>query len=112
MRAFPRLSDFYSKWKMRLEDAGVNFMLETQAVSVKRQKKGVTITIQLVKNSNTLHEGEILGSLSQMEFDDVIFACDADTALKILGDSSTFLERKILGNVKVCENLLTHSDSV
>lgn len=103
MRAFPCLQEFYEEWKKHLQTAGVRFMLEIQAISVKRRQEGIILTVQSVKNSNTLHEGEVLGEPAQLEFDDVVFACDADTALKILGDSATFLERRVLGNVKVCE---------
>lgn len=109
MRAFPRLSEVYSTWKSRLENIGVRFMLEIQATSIKRRKDGVILTVQSVKNSNTLHEGEELGDVSQLKFDEVIFACDADTALKVLGESATFMERKILGNVKVCSSVYHHT---
>ncbi|KAG8848998.1 hypothetical protein FRB91_010324 [Serendipita sp. 411] len=111
MRAFPKLSDVYAEWKTRLEDSGVTFALETQVLSVERNKSGVTILTQNVKNSNTLHEGEILGDNLEMHFDEIILACDADTALKILGKDATFLERKVLGNVKYLYDVsITHSD--
>ena len=32
------------------------------------------------------------------EFDEIVFACDAETALKLLGkEQATFTERKVLG---------------
>ena len=34
------------------------------------------------------------------EFDQIVFACDAETALKLLGkDQATFIERKVLGRL-------------
>ncbi|KIM34211.1 hypothetical protein M408DRAFT_325676 [Serendipita vermifera MAFF 305830] len=111
MRAFPRLSEVYSTWKDRLQSAGVKFLLETQVVSVHREHDGVTVTTQSVKNSNILHEGEILGTTQELRFDEIIFACDADTALKVLGNEATFMERKVLGNVKYLYDVsVTHCD--
>ena len=75
-------------------------MLENQVTSVKRARDKVTVTIQSVKNANTLHEGETLGPEIDMEFDEIVFACDADTALTILGTQATMMEKKVLGNVK------------
>lgn len=111
MRAFPRLSEVYSTWQTRLTDAGVSIMLETQATAVKRAKDKVTVTIQSVKNANTLREGEILGPETEMEFDEIVFACDADTALTILGTNATVMEKKVLGNVKYLYDVsVTHCD--
>jgi len=32
------------------------------------------------------------------EFDEIVFACDAETALRLLGDDqASFIERKVLG---------------
>ena len=76
-------------------------MMETQVVSVHRKPDGVVVTVQSVKNFNTLHDGEILGETQDLCFDEIIFGCDADTTLKILGQEATFMERKALGNVKV-----------
>jgi predicted NAD/FAD-binding protein len=101
MKAFPRLSEVYTTWKDRLQTKGVEFLLETQAVSVVRKKAGVTVSVQAVQNSNTLHENETLGDTRQLDFDEIIMACDADTALKILGTEATFMEKRVLGNVKV-----------
>jgi hypothetical protein len=87
----------------RLQGLGVNFMLETQVVHVHRGKNSVKVGIQSVKNANTLHEDEIGGDIREQEFDEIIFACDADTALTILGKQATSLERQILSKVKVRE---------
>ncbi|CAG8666719.1 9379_t:CDS:2 [Acaulospora colombiana] len=101
MKAFPRLSEVYTTWKNRLQAKGVEFLLETQAISVLRRRDGVTLSVQSVKNSNTLHENETLGEIRQLQFDEMILACDANTALKILGTEATFMEKRVLGNVKV-----------
>lgn len=47
--------------------------------------------------------------LSQ-RFDDVVFACDAETVLKVL-EKPSFLEQRILGNVKYFNDItITHED--
>lgn len=44
-------------------------------------------------------------------FDDIIFACDAETVLRVLGRASSFLERAVLGNVTYFDDVtLTHTD--
>lgn len=106
MRAFPRLSQFYQSWMKRLQSSGVEFMLKNQAVEVHRGKDSIKIAVQTIENANTLHEGEATGEIRELEFDEIIFACDAHTALTILGDQATFLERKVLGNVKVGKSLV------
>ena len=40
------------------------------------------------------------------EFDELIMAADADSTLKILGENASWLERKILGNVKVSTRMV------
>ena len=45
------------------------------------------------------------------EFDDIIFACDAETVLKTLVNP-TWLERRLIGNVKYYDDFaITHEDS-
>ncbi|PVG03214.1 FAD/NAD(P)-binding domain-containing protein [Serendipita vermifera] len=111
MKAFPRLSEVYTTWKERLQAKGVEFLLETQAISVIRKKDGVTLSVQDVKNSNTLHENESMGEIRQLQFDEMILACDADTALKILGTGATSMEQRVLGNVKYLYDVsVTHCD--
>ncbi|CAF0908811.1 unnamed protein product [Brachionus calyciflorus] len=48
----------------------------------------------------------------QEEFDELIFACDAETCLKLLGkNGASFMERKVLGNVKYYNDItVTHED--
>lgn len=44
-------------------------------------------------------------------FDEIVFACDADTALKILGKCATWRERNVLGSVKYLNDVtITHND--
>lgn len=45
------------------------------------------------------------------DFDEVIMAIDADTALTILGKEASWMERQVLGRVKYLYDVtITHSD--
>jgi hypothetical protein len=48
----------------------------------------------------------------EVEYDEIVFACDAETTLKLIGpNEATFLERKVLGNVKYFNDVtVTHTD--
>ena len=44
-------------------------------------------------------------------FDQIILAIDADSCLKLLGKNATFMEKRVLGNVKYLYDVtITHSD--
>lgn len=46
-----------------------------------------------------------------VEFDDVVFACGAEEALRMLGPKASWLERRLLRNVKYYNDLIvTHCD--
>ncbi|TIB17948.1 hypothetical protein E3P92_00940 [Wallemia ichthyophaga] len=99
MKAFPELSRIYGKWKSKIQSNGnVKILASNQVNSIERGTKeaknaGGNIRASLTDLKNSHHRFE--------SFDQVIFACDADSALKILdaGSGSTWRERKILGNV-------------
>lgn len=95
MKAFPELARVYGSWRSRIESAG-NVSIHTP--------REVTAIERGTKKARE-QGGYILATFddgaSSEAFDDVIFACDADSVLKILGNGSgpTWKERKILGNV-------------
>ena len=46
------------------------------------------------------------------DFDDVVFACGAEAALRALGPGASWLERRLLRNVKYFNDLIvTHTDA-
>lgn len=49
----------------------------------------------------------------ESEYDEIVFACDAETCLKILGnESASFWERRVLGNVSYFNDVtITHEDT-
>ena len=101
MRAFPCLSAVYGAWAARLRSAGVEILLQHEATLVKRTKDSVTVQWQLVDHVDEEGGSHGIGGAGEADFDEVVFCCDADTCLKLLGKSATWMERKVLGNVKV-----------
>lgn len=50
-------------------------------------------------------------SLTRDTFDELILACDADTALKLLGHEASWMERRVLGSVEYLYDVtITHDD--
>lgn len=102
MRAFPKLSSVYNAWKQELERAGnVTINLDTEVTKLERRAK-VKLWCRPTQGTNNDQEVINPGKEAHVEFDELIMATDADAALRILGEDASWLERKILGNVKVC----------
>ena len=101
MRAFPCLSAVYSAWAARLRSAGVEVLLQHEVTLVKRTKDNVTLQWRLIDHVDEEGASRGIGDAGEADFDEVVFCCDADTCLKLLGESATWMERKVLGNVKV-----------
>lgn len=101
MRAFPCLSAVYSAWAARLRSAGVEILLQHEVTLVKRTKDNVTLQWRLIDHVDEEGVSRGIGDAGEANFDEVVFCCDADTCLKLLGESATWMERKVLGNVKV-----------
>lgn len=92
MFAFPKLVNMY---KTIMDNCGVKFHGNRSVSEVRRSSGKVTVKDQSGKVE---------------EFDEIIFACDAETALKVLVNP-TFMERKALGNVRYFNDLIiTHED--
>lgn len=120
MMAFPELSRVYGVWRNTIEETG-NVKIETsrevfelQRGTKEAKKKGGFI---LSRSRSVNLEGEPLSGHEAQEreevFDELIMACDADSALKILsaGSGPTWKEKKILGNVLYKWDItVTHND--
>ena len=104
MLAFPNLNDVYAAWKERLETCGAHVRLKTEVTQIVERKKGrVTLKCRPADGSD---EG-----CETLVFDELILAADADSSLKILGKEASWLERKVLGNVKYFYDVsITHHD--
>lgn len=104
MLAFPNLHDVYEAWREHIAERGADVRLGTEVTQVVERKPG---SVKLrSKRLNLPDEDE-----REDTFDEVIFALDADSALKILGSQATWKEKKILGNVKYFYDIsVTHCD--
>ncbi|CAO1613803.1 unnamed protein product [Parajaminaea phylloscopi] len=120
MMAFPELSRVYGAWRAKAEENhNVNIETTREVYAVQRgtkeaKRKGGHI---LAKSRRVDKEGNALEGSQADEreevFDELIMACDADSALKILqaGSGATWKERKVLGNVLYKWDItVTHND--
>jgi predicted NAD/FAD-binding protein len=75
--------------------------MNREVTQVRRKRKGVEVWSRSTQGTNNAQEVVDAGEEEMEVFDELILCCDADTALQILGDDASWLERRILGNVKV-----------
>lgn len=100
----------YEAWKEEVASRGnVTFKLGHEVVEViSRHAKGNSSSGPVQIKYKVSKDGQ--ESLEEF-FDELILAVDADSCLKLLGKQSTWMERKILGNVKYLYDVtITHND--
>lgn len=104
MRSFPKLGRLYATWANLInssEHVRVRTSIEVVSVSERNSKEGAKVRYRHLDNVNNELQGEGAGEIKEGRWDEIIFACDADSSLKILGKDATWKERRVLGNVKV-----------
>ena len=108
MRAFPCLSKLFETWKDKVEstsNGNVQILTCRQVTRVKRTRDGVRVWSRETKGTSTEQQPIIDEEVNPEEkeefFDEIIIATDADAALKLLKDDAGWMEKKVLGNVKV-----------
>lgn len=93
MFAFPNLEKIYTTI---IKSSGVQPSFNRTVVNVVRNSANVVVTDNNGKTET---------------FDDIVFACDAETALKILNNGASFMEKRVLGNVRYFNDItVTHED--
>ncbi|KAH8108063.1 FAD/NAD-P-binding domain-containing protein [Cristinia sonorae] len=108
MYAFPKLHDVYQAWMTNILTSGsVNFKLQhtvTRVVTRESKQAGVVhIEYRTSKGSNDTIHTDV--------FDELILAVDADSALRLLGQQASWMERRVLGSVKYLHDVtITHND--
>ena len=108
MYAFPSLNDVYAAWKEHLEKRGARVKLGTEVLNVKDRRSSPEGVILCYKDSNGTRNQD---SIEVESFDELILAVDADSCLKILSSQASWLEKKVLGNVKYFYDIsVTHCD--
>ncbi|WP_201569839.1 NAD(P)/FAD-dependent oxidoreductase [Psychrobacter nivimaris] len=100
---------YVNKLIPRFIKAGGKIRVNSPVQSVVRDGEQVILT---VKNALTVQDKDNADNRSEnLVFDDVIFACHADTALKILKDASTN-ESEVLGHFRFTKNTaVLHTDT-
>ncbi|KAH9935339.1 FAD/NAD-P-binding domain-containing protein [Fomitopsis serialis] len=89
----------------------VTFRLGHEVVEVmsRHEKGGAAASGPVHIKLKTSIDGQ--ESFEEEFFDELILAIDADSCLKLLGKQSTWMERKVLGNVKYLYDVtITHND--
>ncbi len=100
---------YVNKLIPRFIKAGGKIRVNSPVQSVVRYGEQVTLTVQ---NALTVQDkGNANNRSENLVFDEVIFACHADTALKILKDASTD-ESEVLGHFRFTKNTaVLHTDT-
>lgn len=104
MCAFPRLSMLYSTWKAVVEEQGkgsMRIITSREVTRVKRGRSGIDVWSRPTQGTDNSQNVVEPGKERKEFFDELVLCCDADAALQILGDDASWLEKRILGNVKV-----------
>lgn len=95
MFAFPKLETIFSTIANTIS---ARVLTNAHVKSVERTKGKVVVTCDALDSGMEV-------------FDDIVFACGAEPALKILGDGATWMEKKLLSNVTYYNDLIvTHED--
>ena len=110
MKAFPRLSLIYSTWAEKIQSTNnVTIKTSHEVTSIERNPRdlkssGGGVRIRYRETEGTGLDQMVVGEKAEVQvgvWDEVIMCCDADASLKLLGKDATWLEKKVLGNVKV-----------
>lgn len=110
---FLQLHDVYHAWKIEIASRGnVTFELGHEVVAVvSRSSKGKASDSSPVDIKYKISRDDLETNFQVAAFDELILAVDADTALKLLGNNATWMEKKVLGNVKYLHDVtITHND--
>jgi predicted NAD/FAD-binding protein len=114
MVTFPKLDQFYEDWAVDLRAKGVDIRLNTDVTAiVQRSRKGIVVQTRPFYPDNRARVGKYTGHPSVTEnFDEMVLAVLADDANKLLGKTSTWRERFVLGGARFFDDItITHCDS-
>lgn len=121
MITFPKLSEFYAEWAADLRSKGVTIRTNTDVVSIldRNTKTGIKLqTAPFNPEDKPGGGGTGLGMQNKNSpttteiYDELVICILADDAKKLLGKTSTWKERFVLGGAKFFDDItITHSDS-
>ncbi|KAI0382195.1 FAD/NAD(P)-binding domain-containing protein [Hypomontagnella monticulosa] len=116
MVVFPNFSKFYETWKNDLVSRGVTVRLSTELTEVvQRSNRGIIVKLKPrtpVPDGHNPNDGDSDIPTGEEVYDEMVLCCLADTAKKVLGRTSTWRERKVLGSAKFSDDItITHNDA-
>lgn len=116
MVVFPNFSEFYDSWRKDLVSRGVNVRLSTELVEVvRRGNSGVVVRLRSYTPmpnrhmpTNWNHDAPV----NEEVYDEIVMCCLADTAKRVLGQTVTWKEKRVLGSAKFSDDItITHNDA-
>ncbi|KAL3425774.1 hypothetical protein PVAG01_02565 [Phlyctema vagabunda] len=113
MVTFPNLHNFYEDFRKDLQKKGVDIRLSTDVTEIiERSHHGIFLKTRPFDSEALERRGEHTGGESEPErYDELIMCVLADDALKLLGKTSGYKERFVLGGAKFYDDItITHSD--
>jgi predicted NAD/FAD-binding protein len=117
MVVFPNLSEFYETWRKDLVSRGVTVRLSTELVEVvhRSSTNGVVVSLKSRTPASDGHNplgGDSDAPTFEEHHDELVLCCLADTAKRVLGRTSSWRERKVLGSAQFSDDVtITHTDS-
>ncbi|KAK4226435.1 flavin-containing amine oxidasedehydrogenase [Podospora fimiseda] len=125
MVVFPNFSKFYETWHQDLVSKGIKVRLSTELTQIITRGKQGVIVKTIKRSPSDKHnpssawapEDPTLNSDASAKeetehYDEIVLCCQTDTSLRLLGKTSSFLERKILSSVKFSNDItITHTDA-
>jgi hypothetical protein len=116
MVVFPEETKFYTAWQHALESRGVKIRLSTEVDEVlERGKKGVKVLTRPRRPQPDNHNPNAADQdLPQTleEYDEIVLCVLADTAQRLLGKTSRWIDRQVLGSTKWADDItVTHNVS-
>lgn len=117
MVVFPEETKFYTKWQHELEARGVKVRLSTEVDAVvERGSKGVKVLTRPRRpqedNHNPKGADQDLPQTLE-EYDEIVLCVLADTAERLLGKTTRWIDRQVLGSTKWADDItVTHTVSI
>ena len=117
MVTFPKLESFYGDWASDLRSKGVDIRLNTDVTAIlnRSSKTGITLETRSFSPNPEAHDriGTHTSAPTRTEtFDDMVLCILADDAKNLLGKTSSWRERFVLGGAHFFDDItITHSDA-
>ncbi|KAL8955272.1 MAG: hypothetical protein Q9183_006713, partial [Haloplaca sp. 2 TL-2023] len=120
MVTFPHLSSFYADWRADLESKRVTIRTNTDVTAIleRNPKTGIRLQTAPFDPEDKKGGGDGLGMQNKNAptttetYDELVMCILADDAKKLLGKTSNWKERFVLGGAKFFDDItITHSDS-